>query len=138
MKVRNENSLPQISWKEILSSLEDGVITVDLEGKIAFFNEPAEVLTGISASRALQHSFIRLFKQEPWLLELLKKSGPPRHENVRAEGDILTRSGRKVPIAAAASPLQDASGNFLGNILLIRDLAYRKELEEDLKRADRL
>lgn len=138
MKVRNENSLPQISWKEILSSLEDGVITVDLEGKIAFFNEPAEVLTGISASRALQHSFIRLFKQEPWLLELLKKSGPPRHENVRAEGDLLTRSGRKVPISAAASPLQDASGSFLGNILLIRDLAYRKELEEDLKRADRL
>jgi two-component system nitrogen regulation sensor histidine kinase GlnL len=43
-----------------------------------------------------------------------------------------------VPISATASPLQDAYGNFLGNILLLRNLAYRKELEEDLKRADRL
>jgi two-component system nitrogen regulation sensor histidine kinase GlnL len=34
--------------------------------------------------------------------------------------------------------LQDAHGNFLGNILLLRNLAYRKDLEEDLKRADRL
>jgi two-component system nitrogen regulation sensor histidine kinase GlnL len=138
MKVRDEHSVPQISWKEILTSLEDGVITVDLQGKIAFFNEAAEVLTGISASQALQHSFLRVFKQDPWLVELLTKSGPPRHENVRAEGDLATRRGRKVPISATASPLQDAYGNFLGNILLLRNLAYRKELEEDLKRADRL
>jgi PAS domain S-box-containing protein len=69
MKVRDEHSVPQISWKEILTSLEDGVITVDLQGKIAFFNEAAEVLTGISASQALQHSFLRVFKQDPWLVE---------------------------------------------------------------------
>jgi two-component system, NtrC family, nitrogen regulation sensor histidine kinase GlnL len=138
MKTRDEHSVPQISWKEILTSLEDAVITVDLQGRVAFFNEAAEVLTEISAPQALQQSFIRLFRQGSWLVELLKKSGPPRHENVRGEGELVTRRGRKIPISATASPLQDARGTFLGNILLLRNLAYRKDLEEDLKRADRL
>jgi two-component system, NtrC family, nitrogen regulation sensor histidine kinase GlnL len=34
--------------------------------------------------------------------------------------------------------LQDRHGDFFGSILLVRNLTHRKELEEDLKRADRL
>ncbi|MGH7827343.1 MAG: two-component system sensor histidine kinase NtrB [Candidatus Binatia bacterium] len=138
MGAHDQHPVPQISWKQILTSLEDGVITVDLQGEVAFFNEAAEVLTDISARQALQQSFMGLFRNEPWLIELLKKSGPPRHESVRGEGDIVSRRGRKLPISATASPLQDGNGNFLGHILLLRNLSYRKELEEDLKRADRL
>jgi two-component system nitrogen regulation sensor histidine kinase GlnL len=138
MKTPGEHSVSEISWKEILTSLEDGVITVDLGGKIVFFNEAAEVLTQVSASQALQQSFTELFKQDSWLIELLRKSGPPRHESARGEGDIVVRRGRKVPVSVTASPLQDGYGNFLGTILLVRNLAYRQDLEEDLKRADRL
>jgi two-component system, NtrC family, nitrogen regulation sensor histidine kinase GlnL len=130
--------VPQISWQQILTSLEDGVVTVDLEGKVAFFNEAAEVLTQTSAAQALQQTFSRLFTHEPWLIELLKKSGPPRFETVRGEGDLVSRRGRKLPLSATASPLQGGNGEFLGNILVLRNLSYRKELEEDLNRADRL
>jgi two-component system nitrogen regulation sensor histidine kinase GlnL len=138
MKAHDPQRAPEISWQQILTSLEDGVMTVDLEGKVAFFNEAAEVLTEISAAQALDQPFVRLFRHEPWLIELLKKSGPPRHESVRGEGNIVTRRGRKLPVSATASPLQNGHGNFLGNILLLRNLTHRKELEEDLKRADRL
>jgi PAS domain-containing protein len=68
MRVHDEHSSPPISWKEILTSLEDGVVTVDLQGRVAFFNEAAEVLTEISAPQALQQPFIRLFRQHPWLI----------------------------------------------------------------------
>jgi two-component system nitrogen regulation sensor histidine kinase GlnL len=138
MKPQDSHAVRDISWQQILAGLEDGVMTVDRKGKVAFFNEAAEVLTEISASQALDQPFVRLFRHEPWLIELLKKSGPPRLESVRGEGDILTRRGRKLPVSATASPLQNGYGNFLGHILLLRNLIYRKELEEDRKRADRL
>src|SRR5207245_465050 len=81
---------------------------------------------------------IDLFKREHWLIELLNKSRPPRQETTRGEGDLVTRWGHKVPVGLTVSPLQDRHGNFLGSILVLRDIKHRKELEEDLKRADRL
>lgn len=135
---RDATSPPRISWEQILASLEDGVITLDQDGKVSFFNEAAEVLTEVPASRAVREPFARFFRQEPWLVALVKKSWPPRQESSRGEGDFLTRGGRQLPINVTVSPLRDRSGNFIGSILLMRNLTYRRELEEDLKRADRL
>lgn len=129
---------PQISWEQILSNLDDGVITVDLEGKIGFFNEAAEVLTEISSAATTGQRLEQIFKREPWLLGLVGKSQPPRQESARGEGDFVTRWGRKTPVSVTVSPLVDPQGEFLGSIMLLRDIKHRRELEEDLKRADRL
>jgi len=131
-------SQPQISWEQILSSLEDGVITLDRSGNVSYFNEAAEMLTDLAASHALRQPFARIFRKEPWLIQLVEKSVPPLQESARGEGDLVSRWGKKVPVGITVSPLQDRHGTFLGSILLVRNLIHRKELEEDLKRADRL
>ncbi len=128
----------QISWEQILGNLEDGVVTVDPDGKIVFINEAAEVLMETSAAQTLRGPAELLFRREPWLWELIQKSRPPRQESARGEGDLITRSGRKLPVSVTVSPLRDYDGKFLGTILLLRDIKHRIELEEDLKRADRL
>jgi two-component system nitrogen regulation sensor histidine kinase GlnL len=128
----------QISWEQILSSVEDGVITLDRSGKVSFFNEAAEMLTDLAASRAMSLSFLRIFRKETWLVELIKKSFPPTQESARGEGDLVSRWGKKVPVGVTVSPLLEPDGSCLGSILLVRNLTHHKELEEDLKRADRL
>jgi two-component system, NtrC family, nitrogen regulation sensor histidine kinase GlnL len=138
LNLQRKKSPPKISWEQILAGLEDGVITVDRDGKISYFNEAAEVLTELSSSQALQKSVVELFRREDWLVEQVKKSQPPRQESTRGEGDFVTRRGHKVPVSLTVSPLQDRHGNFLGSVLVLRDLKHRKELEEDLQRADRL
>lgn len=135
---RTSPSPAQISWQQVLGSLEDGVVTLDQNGNVVFFNEAAEVLTETSAAQALQARMERIFPHEPWLLELVNKSRPPWQESARGEGDLLTRRGRKLPISVTVSPLPDHQGNFIGTILLLRNIKRRRELEEDLKRADRL
>ena len=121
-----------------MNNLEDGVVTVDEAGKIAFFNEAAEVLSETSSGHALGQPLEQTFRRERWLVDLLKKTCPPRQESARGEGDLMTRWGRKTPVSVTASPLQDRHGHYLGTILLLRDIKHRRELEEDLKRADRL
>jgi two-component system nitrogen regulation sensor histidine kinase GlnL len=128
----------QISWEQILSSVEDGVITLDRSGNVSFFNEAAEMLTELAVSHALSLSFVRIFRKEPWLVELIRKSFPPLQESARGEGDLVSRWGKKVPVGVTVSPLLEPNGNCLGSILLVRNLTHHKELEEDLKRADRL
>jgi two-component system, NtrC family, nitrogen regulation sensor histidine kinase GlnL len=128
----------RISWENILTSLEDGVIVTDRRGKISFFNQAAEVVTDLPASYALGKRYTDVFGKTAWLVEMLKKSEPPYQIGSRGEGDLAKTRGREVPVSLTASPLQDRDGGFLGTILLVRDLTRRKELEEDLKRADRL
>jgi two-component system nitrogen regulation sensor histidine kinase GlnL len=41
-------------------------------------------------------------------------------------------------VSVSVSPLEDRSGDIRGSIVLVRDLTHRKELEEDLRRSDRL
>ena len=140
MNIQNEKGDPpsQISWENMLTSLEDGVIVVDLHGKVSFYNQAAEVLTELSASQALQQPYSRLFKKNLWLIDMVKKGQPPQQSGTRGEGTFVTQGGRQTPISLAVSPLQDRYGRALGSILLLRDLTHRKELEEDLKRSDRL
>ncbi len=138
MNIEAEHSGFKLSWQQVLASLEDAVITVDPDGKITFFNESAEMMTHFSASRTLRQSFLGVFKHDLWLVQLLDKTRPPRHESVRGEADICDRLGRKVPVSVTVSPLQDRFGQFLGSILVLRNLTHRRELEEDFKRADKL
>lgn len=140
MKIHSEKdtSPSSISWEDILASLEDGVIVFDPRGKISFFNEAAEDLIAVSASQALQQPYTRLFKHNPWLIAMIKTSQPPLQSSTRGDGDFVHLRGRQAPVSASVSPLQDQSGRSLGTILLLRDLTRRREMEEDLKRSDRL
>jgi two-component system nitrogen regulation sensor histidine kinase GlnL len=135
---KKRRAAPQVSWEQILSNLDDGVVTVEIDGTIGFFNEAAEVLTETSAGATVGQLLEQIFKREPWLLDLVKKTRPPRQESARGEGDFVTRWGRKTPVSVTASPLQDRQGLFLGTIMLLRDDKHRKVLEEDLQRTDRL
>jgi len=128
----------QISWEQILANLDDGVIALDAQSRIIFFNEASEMLTEISSVAAVNQSFEKIFKREPWLIELVKTTHAPRHKRAGGEGDFVSRWGRKLPVGVTVSPLKDRQGHFVGTILLLRDIKRRKELEEDLKRADRL
>jgi two-component system nitrogen regulation sensor histidine kinase GlnL len=133
-----KGSEPEIPWENILTSLEESVIVVDLNGKIRFFNQAAEALTDTSSSQALQQPYARLFGRNPWLIDMVKKSQSPQQSGSRTEGDFVKSWGRQVPVSLTISPLHDQHGRSLGSILLLRDLTRRRELEEDLKRSDRL
>lgn len=126
------------SWEDILTSLEDGVVVVDPRGRISFVNQAAEAIVGLSGPRALQQPYGRLFRNNPWLLAMIENSRPPFLNSTRGEGDFVNPRGRSAPLSASVSPLQDQFGRSLGSIVLLRDLTRRREMEEDLKRSDRL
>lgn len=127
-----------LSWQNILASLEDAVVVIDPDGRISYLNQAAEVLTGSSAVQIQQQPYRQVFKRNPWLLDMVKKSQPPGDSSTRAEGDFITRYGHLVPVTLAVSPLQDRYGKDWGSILLIRDITHQKEIEEQLNRSDRL
>ena len=69
---------------------------------------------------------------------MIEKNLVSFHSSTRAEGEIIIPWGRHVPVGLALFPLEDQTGKTQGIILLLHDLTRRRELEEDLKRSDRL
>ena len=118
---RKRRSPRQISWEQILANLDDGVIALDVDDKVIFFNEASEVLTDISSGSAMGQSLEQIFKREPWLVDLVKTTHPPRQRRARGEGDFINRWARKIPVGVTVSSLQDRHGHFVGTILLLRD-----------------
>ena len=109
----------------VLDSAFDGVITVDLDYNITFFNKAAVQLTGFSQEEVLGRLFFDVFfspeqrfavRQHP-LLQAIQTGSPVIDECIyinKADGDIL-------PVSVRAAPLIDARGVLIGGVKTFRD-----------------
>jgi two-component system nitrogen regulation sensor histidine kinase GlnL len=138
LQIKKASQQSAFSWENILTSLEEAVLVIDQHGKISFLNQAAESLTGTSSSQVTQQPYESVFARNPWLLDMVKKNQPPQHNSTHAEGDLVTKRGRPVPVSLAVTSLQDPNGRCVGTVLLLRNLTHRKEMEEHLMRSDRL
>src|SRR4051812_38985543 len=123
-------------WFEVtLSSIGDGVITADVDGKVTFLNRVAEELTGWSRSDARGQSLDTVF---PIVNEASRVvAANPALRAIR-EGRIfglanhtvlLTRDGREVAIDDSGAPIRTDAGELLGAVLVFRDISERRRAE---------
>lgn len=129
---------PSDSWEHILASLEEGVIVIDQEYRIAYFNPAVEQLTGVSHAQAWGRPYAAILSVNPWITEIIERTSTTGYSRTAGEGDLDGRGHRSTPVRLTCSPIFDDSGTYLGMILVLQDLSYQKELEETAQREDRL
>jgi PAS domain S-box-containing protein len=121
----------------ILSSMTNGLITIDLEKKIVTLNERAEhilakarqEIVGLSLEAALgeRHPFLRM------MTETLTHEKEVFHLEVE-----LKREGESLWLMASTSLLTVGEGTKIGALAIFEDITEIKALEEKLRQADRL
>ena len=122
----------------ILASLTTGIVTVDLEGRVVTLNPAAELMTGFFAGEVRGRYCTEVFAHTPDLAELLMETLASR---VAVPGVTLTlrrRNGRAMPVELSAAPLRGGESKELGVIGVFRDLTRVRQLEDRLRRSDRL
>lgn len=116
----------------IVTNMVNGLITVNMDGQIRVFNRYAENLTGFSQAEAYN--------------KLLEKILPgiglshPLSINPDGGGEATFRKldGEIRILHTHASPLTDKDGGHIGMLLVFSDITQMKQMEAELKRADRL
>jgi PAS domain S-box-containing protein len=122
----------------IISSLVSGLVTLDLDGRVVTVNPAAELLTGCAATALAGRPATEAFRHAPELLDLLLETLRTR-VGVPNVSLVLPRSDRPpVPIEVTTTPLRGAEGQALGVMAVLRDLTPVRQLEEQLRRSDRL
>lgn len=119
-----------------LKSIGEGVYATDLDGKIIFMNETAELISG-KMFQALDQKFsesIFTFMQEtssvPRRISFAKKVLSTRRMMSFSERVYLVHGDKKIPVSGTCSPIRDERGGVIGTITVFRDITKKHELDQ--------
>ena len=126
----------------ILASVTSGIVTLNLDGRVATFNPAAELLTGLYSGDIAGRYGTEVFAHTPEVAELLMETLASRAATGAGTGTVSLslrrRNGTSVPVEMSAAPLRGLEGKDLGVVGVFRDVSQVRELEGQLRRSDRL
>ncbi len=110
----------------LLESISDGVIAVDMSETITRFNRAASSVLGFEAQDVVGRPFPSVFGRS-----FAAPAMPGAME-------LQARSGRRVPVSEKDSTIADRDGNRLGFVKTFQDLSELSALREQVRQIDRL
>jgi PAS domain S-box-containing protein len=121
---------------DILEAMTDGVVAVDIDGRITTFNTAAQRITGFTASEVKGRSYGEVlgdgFGEMPRLGTLLS----PQPGHVATE--LRSKDSTAVPVSESVAVLTDREGNVVGAVKVFQDLSEVTKLREQVRQKDRL
>ena len=116
--------------RRIVDGVSSGLLTVSRQGLVTSFNREAEQITGFHVGEVLGVSLSRLFPA------LASAGALPPLERMQVQ--FRARDGRALHLGMSVSVLRDLAGDPDGAIVIFQDLTHVVEMEEQLRRSERL
>ncbi|MBU0573618.1 MAG: PAS domain S-box protein, partial [Candidatus Margulisbacteria bacterium] len=123
--------------EEILNSMVSGVLTTDMRGDVITFNPTAEEITGCKANNVVGKNYKNLFQSGCAFDKYIEKALNNTTVSNKEDAFISYEKG-KVPVSISTNLLYDGQGKKIGILLSMMDLSEVKELENKVRRADKL
>jgi two-component system sensor histidine kinase HydH len=120
--------------QNVVESMVNGLISVDESGAITTINQTASEIIGIGASDAEGRDISEIIKSDECdIQEVMVTDRSVVEREINFE-----RSGESIPLSVSVSTLKNEAGKVMGAVVVIRDLREIKELQEKVRRAERL
>ncbi|MCB2180628.1 MAG: CBS domain-containing protein [Desulfobulbaceae bacterium] len=118
------------------SSIDNGILAMDLDNYVTYCNPGAENILGIKAERVLGKDLRHVHGNDHCLLRKVEEVlGEIRNGEQVSFVIERFRGAEKQYINASASGIRDYAGVLQGFFLMISDVTKQKEAEEELKKA---
>jgi len=119
----------------LVENMPIGLIAVDNNGRIALLNHVAGSILSISLPDISGKAAEVILPSALWKLI----SGLEDQKGViETEIECILNDGKTVPLEASATALKDEKGNFLGYVILFKDLSEVRSLRREVARSQRL
>ena len=112
--------------RNILESMSDGVIAVDLDGNVTAFNSAARDILGYASDELVGRPFGSVFGRD-----FAAQFGSPGYE-------LRAKDGRAVLVAERDAPICDKDHQEIGQVKVFQDLTQLEALREQVRQQDRL
>jgi len=125
----------QVIQDHILRSVGSGIVTMNMSGEITSWNNAAEQITGYGFDD-IRANWKTAFGDS--IKGLFGHTDDLKERPVRFEGHISKRDGAKAMLGFTASLLKDDTETVRGIILTFQDITRLLEMEEQIRRQERL
>ena len=120
-----------------LSSIGDGVIITDFNGKIVYLNHPLEEIIELKAAEVIGKDFDKVIKfvnedtkeaiKSPIVFSLVNDTTTGLEHNTF----IITDAGSIKYVSATCSPVKNSHGTMMGAVIVLRDITRLITLEQE-------
>jgi PAS domain S-box-containing protein len=124
-----------------LSSIGDGVITTDAQGRVTFLNPVAQQLTGwseqhgpVGAPLAILFTIVDEQTRQPGEDPVARVLREGRIVDLPNHTTLIARDGTERPIADSAAPIRHQDGTLAGVVLVFRDASEQQRRDEEARR----
>ena len=124
--------------RDIVQSLDSGLLTIDSRGKITSFNKTAQKILELKPEELEQGQIQRLFPDIDEALFSLTENSPTANPYQRYETTFVDKTGKTLYLGFSISPLRDNNDQVTGKTFIFQDITRFKEMEEQVKRSDRM
>ena len=130
IKTQEDFSRLEAFNRDVIQSIQSGLLTVNLKERITFLNKAGEQILGIAISQ---------FKDRP-INDLFHDLTNNFHEGLHARMETAFQrpDGEEIKLGLSISSLKDHRGNKVGQIIIFQDLTQIKEMEESMRRSEKL
>ncbi|MBL7190785.1 PAS domain S-box protein [bacterium] len=123
---------------QILDNMSSGLIVIDNQGVITFFNKTAEAITGIPVEEAVGRNFDDLFGEPKDLSHSLSALLRTEKAQYKKEKNIITRGGSAKPVEFSNMVVLDEKEEVMGAAEIFEDLTEIRSLQEEVRRRQTL
>lgn len=120
----------------IIQSMDSGLLTMDVNGRISSFNAAAEMITGYQRQEVIGKPLGAIFP------EIVQQYSPDiasdQRKPYRRDVVFTKRDNTEGYLGFSVSSLRGADGKAMGNLLIFQDLTELKIMESHIKRVERL
>ncbi|MBW7982296.1 PAS/PAC sensor signal transduction histidine kinase [Enterobacillus tribolii] len=120
----------------IIESAADGVISVDIDGRVTMINPAAEKITGYQRKELLGRPYAVVFENTNFhspILDTLEHGIEQMALEVNYPG-----KNRTIQISVSTSRIHNARGETIGALVIFSDLTEKKEVQHRIAQAERL
>jgi PAS domain S-box-containing protein len=125
--------------RAVFYAIADGVLLTDPAGRVTAMNRALELLSGWTEveARGLPYAAVLPVQEEgsipirPEARPLARAIATGAPASDQGYGvDLVTRDGRKVPVAVSSAPILDPRGRVVGAVDVVRDVSREREIDE--------
>ena len=121
--------------RQVVANMANGLLSVDLDGRIRSYNRLAIELLGLKASGVDGMDLRSVIDfQETGIHSTLSRSEPV----IEREYGHRQKSGEMVPMTLSVTPILDEKQTCTGAVIVLRDLREIKKLEEKVRHSEKL
>ncbi len=121
--------------RQVIGSMAHGVLSIDANGRVASHNRQAVILLGLPEDDLDGFDLHQVFDFETVGISGTLASGIPV---LNHEFDRNGSSPNPIPMMLTVTPIWDENDNPNGAVVVIRDMSAIKQLEEQVRRTEKL